>query len=63
MLELEFEFAGERDTATAGFTDRVIGGQRWRLFTDVQNGLPITRADRLAEHFNMQRSVVVVATE
>jgi len=61
LLRTHGDFAGKLDAPAPGFTDRVIDGQRWRLFTYVQNGLHITTADRLAERAALQRNVVVVA--
>lgn len=61
LMRTHGDFAGRLDAPVAGFTDRVIDGQRWRLFTYVQSGLHITTADRLAERVTLQRNVVVVA--
>ena len=61
LMRTHGDFAGQLDTPAPGFTDRVIDGARWRIFTYVQNGLYITTADRLAERVTLQRNVIVVA--
>lgn len=61
LMRTHGDFLGQLDTPAAGFTNRVIDGQRWRLFTCVQNGLHITTADRLAERVMLQGNVMVVA--
>lgn len=52
---------GQLDTPDAGYADRIIDGQRWRLFTYVQNGTRITTADRMAERAALQQQIVLVA--
>ncbi|MGH8192720.1 MAG: ATP-binding protein [Rhodanobacteraceae bacterium] len=59
LLRTHGDFAGRLDAPVPGFSDRVIDGQRWRLFTYVQNGLHITTADRLAERTTLQRNVII----
>lgn len=61
LMRTHGRLAGDLDTPAPGFTDRVINGERWRLFTFVQNGLHITTADRLAERAALQRNVIAVA--
>ena len=61
LMRTHGRLAGDLDTPAPGFTDRVIAGEHWRLFTFVQNGLHITTADRLAERAALQRNVIVVA--
>lgn len=60
LMRTHGDFVGQLDTPAPGFTDRVIDGQRWRLFTYIQNGLHITTADRLAERVAMQHNIVLV---
>ncbi|MGS1099776.1 ATP-binding protein [Rhodanobacter sp. UC4448_H15] len=62
LVRTHGDFAGRLDAPAPGFTDRLIDGQQWRLFTYIQNGLHITTADRLAERVTLQRNVAVVAT-
>ncbi|WP_111748521.1 ATP-binding protein [Salinisphaera orenii] len=47
--------------APPGFSERTFNGQRWRVFTDVQNGLAITVADRLTERRQLQLGIVLTA--
>lgn len=61
LMRTHGEFDGQLDMPAPGFSDRLIDGQPWRLFTYVQNGLHITTADRLAERVTLQRNVIVVA--
>jgi signal transduction histidine kinase len=61
LMRTHGDFAGRLDTRHTGFTDRVIDGHRWRLFTYVENGLHITTADRLGERVMLQRNVLLVA--
>ena len=61
LMRTHGDFAGRLNTLHPGFTDRVIDGHRWRLFTYVEDGLHITTADRLAERITLQRNVLLVA--
>lgn len=61
LMRTHDQFTGPLDTPAPGFTNRVIDGERWRLFTYVQNDLHITTADRLAERVTLRRNVLVVA--
>lgn len=61
LMRTHGDFAGQLDAPVPGFTNRNIDGERWRIFTYVQNGLRITTADRLAERVTLQRNVIVVA--
>ena len=61
LMRTQGDFAGQLDAPVAGFVNRNIDGQHWRVFTYIQNGLHITTADRLAERVMLQRNVIVVA--
>lgn len=61
LMRTHGDFAGQLNAPAPGFTNRLIDGQRWRVFTYVQNGLHITTADRLVERVILQRNVVAVA--
>lgn len=47
--------------ASPGFSERTRNGKRWRVFTDVHNGLTITVADRLHERHRLQLGIVLAA--
>lgn len=61
LIRTHGDFAGKLDTPEPGFSERVIDGKDWRVFTYVQSGLHITTADRLAERVTLQRNVMMVA--
>ena len=61
LMRTHGEFDDGLDSPRPGFTDRDIDGERWRLFTYVQNGVHITTADRLVERSALQRNVIAVA--
>ncbi|MBT9569436.1 MAG: sensor histidine kinase N-terminal domain-containing protein [Thiobacillus sp.] len=48
-------------TATTGFAEREIDGERWRSFTVETQGLRITTADRLTERTTLLRDVMAAA--
>ena len=48
-------------TATPGFAERDIDGERWRSYTVEAHGLRITTADRLAERNSLLRDVMAAA--
>lgn len=48
-------------TATPGFAEREIDGERWRSYTVEAHGLRITTADRLAERNTLLRDVIAAA--
>ncbi|NNC22995.1 HAMP domain-containing protein [Salinisphaera sp. USBA-960] len=61
LVRTHGDFDEQLDTPKPGYTNRVIDGQRWRLFTYVESGLYITTADRLANRHTLQRNIVLVA--
>jgi len=48
-------------TATPGFAEREIDGERWRSYTVEAQGLRITTADRLTERTSLLRDVMAAA--
>lgn len=61
LMRTHGQFDDGLESPAPGFTDRDIDGERWRLFTYVQNGVHITTADRLVERSALQRNVIAVA--
>jgi signal transduction histidine kinase len=61
LMRTHGDFAGHFKALPQGFTDRVIDGHRWRLFTLNENGLHITTADRIAERHTLLQKVMLVA--
>ena len=55
------EFAGQLDATAPGFSNKIIDGESWRIFTHIEDDLQITTADRLTERVMLQRNVILVA--
>lgn len=61
LMRTHGDFSGQLDTLPPGFSERMIDGHRWRLFTLVQSGLHITTADRIVERRALLHKVVLIA--
>lgn len=61
LLRTRGDFKSVLHQAPPGFSDRTFNGHRWRVFTDVQDGLYITVADRLLERRQLQFGIVLAA--
>lgn len=47
--------------AQPGFAEQTFKGERWRVYTEIQNGLYITVADRIHERRQLQLGIVLAA--
>lgn len=61
IMRTHGEFAGQLDATAPGFSNKIIDGESWRIFTHIEDDLQITTADRLTERVMLQRNVILVA--
>lgn len=61
LLRTRGDLGSVLDRAPPGFSERTSAGKRWRVYTDIDNGLMITVADRLDERRHLQWGIVLAA--
>lgn len=61
LLRTRGDRANVLDRAPPGFSERTENGRRWRLYTEFDDGLVITVADRLDERRHLQWGILLAA--
>ncbi|MGB7756871.1 MAG: histidine kinase dimerization/phospho-acceptor domain-containing protein [Salinisphaera sp.] len=61
LLRTRGDLGSVLNRAPPGFSERTSAGKRWRLYTEFDNGLMITVADRLDERRHLQWGIVLAA--